>query len=520
MITVFLYLSLSILLASTSSVSCMEVTPPEERYLERDDFDEGLSSVEMVERLVQSQPDAIHSPFSLEKYLIHIAAAQRNLPVLKWLIANGAIINQRTRCPHGVMGTEALAYGWEAIHFAAQTGDGEIIQWLIDNGASISATTDSGMQPIHIAAAFGHVEALNILVRNGAKMHALDLERRRPVNYADNSHRIPALEWFVRHGACIYNIESKLENSPLLSMIQEGLSVTSEEPDLFGILSNIVNISPSAFITFLVQLSSVYDESRFAPILRKVPAILTNWFLNERINPSPIPTPPHEYQDLCILSMAAFILSPPEDSTTLLPIERDPVSFITALVQNPHPNAMLTFLKTTLLGEPDLIVEISAPLFDLLIRYASPHEKIWLCRIRYKISEEAMRSVFLPCQEPPTITPHASDEEGTSEHALRSISDSEAELLLFRENRTPTELSPLQAIEPLNLLSVEDPLSANPALTLPETSPREANSTIGSLYEPPSLRDWPNPCTPRLAVATLAIIAAAFITQWSFAYTI
>lgn len=87
--------------------------------------------------------------------LLHAAAAGGHVPVLRALLARGALVHIRN------------ALGCTALHAAAMHGHTEAIEFLLERGADPRESDKEGYCPMHYAAGEGHSAALEALTARG-----------------------------------------------------------------------------------------------------------------------------------------------------------------------------------------------------------------------------------------------------------------------------------------------------------------------------------------------------------------
>ena len=110
----------------------------------------------------QAEPPTVEAP----DILIHEAAMQRNLEVVKQHIAAGADVNAKGK--EGVYGDGATP-----VWHAASGGKNEMVELLIAKGADINLSAKwMGTTSLHEAALSGHKKVVELLIAAGADVNA------------------------------------------------------------------------------------------------------------------------------------------------------------------------------------------------------------------------------------------------------------------------------------------------------------------------------------------------------------
>jgi ankyrin repeat protein len=114
---------------------------------------------------VYRQPPRGRIPFSTNtgKQLVHIAAEEGHVDVLKLLKERGADLNAKIQD----------STSWQPIHYAAANNRVKAIAWLLDNDAAIDAKTrNPEMTSLHWAAKNRQLETVELLLARGAAVDA------------------------------------------------------------------------------------------------------------------------------------------------------------------------------------------------------------------------------------------------------------------------------------------------------------------------------------------------------------
>jgi len=128
---------------------------------------------------------------SLNLNAIHLAALHEAPPVLNFLVNCGCPVNHPAALP------ESSFNNWTPLHFAVSVANVPVVEWLLQNGADVTAKTAKSQTPLHVVIShsqdFGipkthkvirlllpslsHKPALNFEDENG--MTALDLAKEQ-----------------------------------------------------------------------------------------------------------------------------------------------------------------------------------------------------------------------------------------------------------------------------------------------------------------------------------------------------
>lgn len=117
------------------------------------------------------QPPHGKTPFSHNtgKQLVHIAADEGHVDVLKLLKERGADLNAENQ--------EYLSSYRRPIHYAAESNRVEAVTWLLDNGVAVDARTRNEETALHFAVKGCHPETVELLLARGA---AVDAKTKEP----------------------------------------------------------------------------------------------------------------------------------------------------------------------------------------------------------------------------------------------------------------------------------------------------------------------------------------------------
>jgi hypothetical protein len=128
---------------------------------------------------------------SLNLNAIHLAALHEAPPVLNFLVECGCPVNNAVELP------ESSFSNWTPLHFAVSVANVPVVEWLLQNGADVAAKTAKSQTPLHVVisrshdfgipkahkvirlllSSLSHQPALNFEDENG--MTALDLAKEQ-----------------------------------------------------------------------------------------------------------------------------------------------------------------------------------------------------------------------------------------------------------------------------------------------------------------------------------------------------
>ena len=120
--------------------------------------------------------------------------------------------NETTRLKDG----RNISKGTTLMHFAAAEGRVDVMKWLKKQGEIVNPKDDMGFTPIHSAAGFGQLEAMKWLKKEGANINdKSDPEKIVPILLAVGSGNLDAVKWLKQQGANINCRGSLRDYSPL-----------------------------------------------------------------------------------------------------------------------------------------------------------------------------------------------------------------------------------------------------------------------------------------------------------------
>jgi len=134
---------------------------------------------------------------------IHFAGCRCNLPVLVWLVSNGADVNAEND------------NGERPIHYVARLGDTAVLETLVyagkkyGNSVDIHAENAVGAQAIHYAAQEGRIGLMCELVELKASISVTDNNGWQPIHYAARAGHEMAIGWLLCRGSLTFGEDSE-----------------------------------------------------------------------------------------------------------------------------------------------------------------------------------------------------------------------------------------------------------------------------------------------------------------------
>jgi len=117
------------------------------------------------------------------------AARKGDLAEVKRLVAAGAQV-------------DSIGYDMTALQLAAQEGHLPVMEFLVENGAQIDLKTVSEAPPLNHAILYGHIHAVKFLLEAGARVDIGDHNGWQPLHHAANGvDRVGAALCLIAFGA-------------------------------------------------------------------------------------------------------------------------------------------------------------------------------------------------------------------------------------------------------------------------------------------------------------------------------
>lgn len=131
------------------------------------------NELERVKELIESGQTDVNTPDSEGCYLLHWAAINNHVEIIRYLIAKGAVVDMKG----GDLKSTPL-------HWACRQGCIEAFLLLVDNRAALDSTDAHNLQPIHLAAQYGHIKILAFLLGSGIDVDCPDGRQFTPLIYS------------------------------------------------------------------------------------------------------------------------------------------------------------------------------------------------------------------------------------------------------------------------------------------------------------------------------------------------
>lgn len=138
-----------------------------------------LLMLDGMAELFLNEPNAFgHTP-------LFYASSSGRLPLVKWLISNGADIDTDYSDRSDVVPREGDHGIFTPLQIACFKGHEDVANFLVECNAELSGTRRNGKTPLHFACAQSHKRVVKILLDAGADVHACDDQGKTPVDVSD-----------------------------------------------------------------------------------------------------------------------------------------------------------------------------------------------------------------------------------------------------------------------------------------------------------------------------------------------
>ncbi|TMW57111.1 hypothetical protein Poli38472_003036 [Pythium oligandrum] len=115
------------------------------------------------------------------------AASSGKLPLVKWLISNGADIDMDYSDHEDIQPRDDDHGMFTPLQIACFKGYEDIVNFFVECNAALSGTRRNGKTPLHVASSQNHKAIVKILMEAGADIHACDDQGKTPVDVAHSS---------------------------------------------------------------------------------------------------------------------------------------------------------------------------------------------------------------------------------------------------------------------------------------------------------------------------------------------
>ncbi|KAK3608445.1 hypothetical protein CHS0354_035447 [Potamilus streckersoni] len=153
------------------------------------DYAAAFGSIHTIETLMQAGLD-ITARTNDGKHVLHIAANNNNLTIVKYLIATQSQLLQQTD-----------NNGWTAIHSAVAGGSLPVIETLMQAGLDITARTKDGYHVLHIAADKDNLAIVKYLITTQSQLlQQTDIKGWTALHYAAAGGSVPVIDALLQAG--------------------------------------------------------------------------------------------------------------------------------------------------------------------------------------------------------------------------------------------------------------------------------------------------------------------------------
>lgn len=243
-------------------------------------------NLERIKQLVSENHELIRAANERTKTALHIAAEKEHLPIVEYLLENGADINAKNK--YGLTplfnaaetGNLELAeilikykadvnafsrFFGTALHRAVYMGHPEMAKYLVQQGADLRAQNITGTV-LHTAALLGRLNLARLLIENGAEVNNTNSSGITPLYYAISTgkNRSSELAMLLINNGADVNATDKEGTSVLMMAVQQGFPYVVEKLIRKGADITIRNINTKGT---LLHSAAVYGYGDVAEIL-------------------------------------------------------------------------------------------------------------------------------------------------------------------------------------------------------------------------------------------------------------
>ena len=150
--------------------------------------------IRKIKSIISNSPDLINTPTGASTPL-HQAAAKGQLIVARFLLDNGALVEQRTTDSSKTDG------GQTALSLACSAGHKAMAELLLSRGANPNSANNAKDSPLHMAAGRGFVSVAEVLLRNKAQVDLKNASGETPLHTAVKAGQSTMAIALLRAGA-------------------------------------------------------------------------------------------------------------------------------------------------------------------------------------------------------------------------------------------------------------------------------------------------------------------------------
>jgi len=166
-------------------------------------------TIRHIQELIKNSPDLINAKDDNASTALHTAAQKGQIEVARFLLANGADIEAKTR-----------NQGWTPLHWSVFEGHKAMVDFLLSQKADVQATDNNGATPLHLAARKGFKSVMELLLDHHAEVDARDNSGETPLHYAAASGNTAIIELLIGQHADV-NARKQGGATPLIKAIME-----------------------------------------------------------------------------------------------------------------------------------------------------------------------------------------------------------------------------------------------------------------------------------------------------------
>ncbi|CAF1476076.1 unnamed protein product [Adineta steineri] len=221
------------------------------------------NELDRAKEIIESGQTDVNTPDEEGCYLLHWAAINNHVEIIRYLISKGASVD--------IKGGDLQS---TPLHWACRQGCIEAFFILVDNGASLHSTDVNLVQPIHLAAQYGQIKILSYLLGSGIDVDCYDGRSFTPLIYSclgppqnytpiANATHVCCTQFLLTFGANINYQEPTRQYTPI------HFAINNRNPISFHVLLK----SPQ--INLNLKNNDNFDVLTFARIRQNLEAVET-----------------------------------------------------------------------------------------------------------------------------------------------------------------------------------------------------------------------------------------------------